>query len=352
MLGFLWNMEIGKEMEDKKEKIVGRIMSQCMTTYRILVGDKEIIGQVSGKYVYGAQNSYEYPVVGDYVLVDRDNDEGGTGIITEILERKSAIKRRMAGGEKLMQVLVANVDTVFICMSLNSDYNLRRLERYLTMVYDSGATPVIVLTKSDLCNNIEEILLEVGKVALGVEIVVSSCLSNVGLEILRKYTKEGETISLVGSSGVGKTTIINNLLGENFKASHLGKNHKGRHTTTSRNLLKMKNNGYIIDTPGLREVGIDFFDLSRSFEDIEQLSQGCKFRNCTHTNEPGCQVLKAVASGDISEDRLNSYLKLSKEVKYTALDSKAIEKEKIKEMYNDFQGMKNAKKFKNNKRKY
>lgn len=320
---------------------IGRIISQDKGMYRAVTENGEFKAQISGKLRYNAVNISDYPAVGDFVMMD-END--GNAIIHHILTRKSAFIRKAAGTSNNDQVVAANVDTVFICMSLNKDFNLRRLERYISIGWDSGAVPIVVLTKSDLCENIEDIMNDLDDVALGLEIIITSSLKDDYANI-KKYIKYGETVAFIGSSGVGKTTLINKLIGENiFETKEIGNDDRGRHTTTKRELILLPESGIVIDTPGMRELGIESADFSKAFADIDELSQMCKFSDCTHTKEPGCAVKKAVEEGSLSEDRLESYFKLKKEAKYDGLNSKQIETEKLTRMFKDLGGMKNARK--------
>ena len=320
---------------------IGRIISQDKGMYRSVTENGEFKAQISGKLRYNAVNISDYPAVGDFVMMD-END--GNAIIHHILTRKSAFVRKAAGTSNSDQVVAANVDTVFICMSLNKDFNLRRLERYISIGWDSGAVPVLVLTKSDLCENIEDIMDDLDDVALGLEIIITSSLKD-DFANIKKYIKYGQTVAFIGSSGVGKTTLINKLIGENiFETKELRNDDRGRHTTTKRQLILLPGNGIVIDTPGMRELGIESADFSKAFADIDELSEMCKFSDCTHTKEPGCAVKRAVKEGILSGDRLESYFKLKKEAKYDGLNSKQIETEKLARMFKDLGGMKNARK--------
>lgn len=231
-------------------------------------------------------------------------------------------------------------------MSLNNDFNLRRIERYIGVAWDSGATPVVVLTKSDLCKNLEEMLSELETVALSVDIIVTSSLAEDGYLSVNKYIENGKTVAFIGSSGVGKTTLINKLLGNNlYETQGIRNDDKGRHTTTKRELIVIPSGGVVIDTPGMRELGIEGADLSKTFSDIEELSKQCRFNDCTHTNEPGCAVKEAIENGILSEERLTSFFKLKKEAKYDGLTSRQIEDKKIDDMFKEFGGIKNARKY-------
>lgn len=325
---------------------VGRIFSQHKDLYRVICENSELTAEVSGKFRFDVKALSDYPAVGDFVMLDRDINTNGNAIIHNVLSRKSAFIRKAAGTSNEPQIVASNIDTVFICMSLNNDFNLRRIERYLSIAWDSGAVPVVVLTKSDLCEDIEQKLNEVNSVAIGTHILVTSSLSEDGYLQIMRYIKEGQTIAFIGSSGVGKSTLINCLLGENIiKTKGLRNDDKGRHTTTSRELIMLDGGGMVIDTPGMRELGIENADLSKSFAEIDALKMLCKFHDCTHISEPNCAVQNAINGGTLTVDRFSNYLKLKKEAGYEGLNSRQIETAKINEMFKDVGGMKNARKF-------
>ncbi len=325
---------------------LGRVVAQYKNLYKVAGENAELMAEISGKLHYNAEDADDYPAVGDFVMIDRDNEQHGNAIIHHILPRKSVFVRRAAGTADIAQVVAANIDTVFICMSLNNDFNLRRVERYLAIAWDSGAIPVIVLTKADLCRDLDAKLSEIESSAVGVDVVVTSSMTDDGYKAVLKYITPGQTVALLGSSGVGKSTLLNRLLGENvIETREIRKDGKGRHTTTRRELIVIPTGGAVIDTPGMRELGVESVNLEKAFTDIDELASRCKFRDCRHENEPGCAVRKAVIDGMISEERLSSYKKLKKEAKYEGLNSKQIEKEKINEMYSGFGGMKNARNY-------
>lgn len=313
-----------------------RVILQEKDLYRIVTAHSEQPAVVSGKFRYEAQTVSEYPAVGDFVMVEHAGEDGNA-VIQAILPRKSVFTRRAAGTANREQVVAANIDTVFICMSLNNDFNVRRLERYLSVAWDSGASPVIILTKADLCDDLDQRLREVESVALGVEVVVTSSLSENGTDALKPFLKEGKTASFIGSSGVGKSTLINRLMGiDKLATNGLRNDDKGRHTTTHRELVLLENGALVIDTPGMRELGMWGADrgIDTTFADIEALALGCKFKNCTHTSEPGCAIIAAIEDGSLSEERYRSYTKLSAENAY-AEDSEsylAAKSKKFKEI--------------------
>lgn len=300
---------------------IARVISVHKDICFLKKDDKEISGRVSGSFRHN-KNKSEFPVVGDWVLFKYSDD---LAYIYEILERKSALRKSSSdkrNNENLKyRVIVSNIDTVFTVMGLDQNYNLRRLERMLTMVWDSGANPVIVLTKKDLCENINEVLLEIEELALDVDIIVINSMTQEGYDNLNDYLKPGQTICLLGSSGAGKSTITNNLLGYRSQETKdvRVKDSKGMHTTTTRELFILDNQAMIIDTPGMREFGIAALEkesVEDTFSDIAELEDQCKFRNCKHITEPGCAILKAVDEKQIDEKRYQGFLKQKKEQEY------------------------------------
>ena len=312
-----------------------RIISQEKGLYRISCGGWENRAELSGKFIYETNTAADYPAVGDYVIATCPTD-GSRSVITDLFPRKSAFVRRAAGSRNTRQVVARNIDTVFLCMSLNNNFNLRRMERYLSIAWDCGAVPVIVLTKADLCRDIGEKTARVESIAPGVDILTVSSYND-DIEAVKKYLTPGQTVAFLGSSGVGKSTLINKIVGNDaIKTAEIRPDGKGRHTTTHRELISLDNGAFVIDTPGMRELGLwdSAEGIDRRFSDIERLTQKCRFADCTHTNEPGCAVLAAVASGILDEDRWLSYQKLKSENRYVQnqIEYMQAKKEKFKQI--------------------
>ena len=321
---------------------IARVTEQHRDLYRVICTSGELNASVSGRFAYHADDPTGFPAVGDWVMIDQPSESSDKAIIHHVLRRKSALTRQSAGATSSGQMIAANIDIIFICMSFNADFNLRRIERYLAIAWDSMATPVIVLTKSDLCRDLQQKLEEIASVSIGVDVIACSSENGDGYEAINAYTERGKTIAFVGSSGVGKSTLINRLLGRNVLDTQIIRKNddKGRHTTTHRQLLLLPNGGIVIDTPGMRELQIHIGNLSKTFEDIEELAAYCKFNNCSHTTEPGCSIRHAIKSGVLCEKRFENYLKLQREISYDGLNARQLENEKISRMFGSKKEMK------------
>jgi ribosome biogenesis GTPase len=304
----------------EKGLIPGRVIEVQREQYKIITNEGESAAKLKGSIFYNESVVSTYPAVGDFVLVK--HNPIGEDIIYHVLERKSKFSRLDSFNE-IEQIVATNFDYVFIMTSLNHDFNLRRIERYLASAWESGAVPVIVLTKADLCSDIESYVDQIESIAFGVSIIPISSVTGEGMEQLQEFTKPGKTVVFLGSSGVGKSTLVNAIAGnEVMKTSGIREDDsRGRHTTTHRQLIMLDNGTMVIDTPGMRELGLwnASEGLDSTFADIEELSANCKFRDCSHKNEPGCAVRKALETGELSEKRWESYLKLKREIRFAEM---------------------------------
>lgn len=301
---------------EKIEPLVGRISFANRNNYKVICEESEFSCTLKGSLVYEITNESEYPVVGDWVKIKPIDED--KGLIVKVYPRKNKISRKVSGVKVAEQVLAANLNNIFICTSLNENFSFSRIERYL-FAFSYEVNPIIVLTKRDLEVNYMEYLKQVRSRFPNVN---SECVSVVdgSISVLEKYFTGGSTSVLVGSSGVGKSSLINSLFQKDLlKVGETNKkNHKGRHTTTFRQLIYIgEGKGCIVDTPGMRELSIWNSDSGdTSFSDIEELSNYCKFRDCTHTVEKGCAVIEALQAGKLSKERYNNYLKLVSEEEF------------------------------------
>jgi len=301
-----------RERFGRPDLVPARVAAEGRGNYR-LAGCRAPIGELRGRLLHELDPS-ERPVVGDWVLV-ADGEE--RAVIHYILERRTVMVRRAAGSEADVQVIAANVDLFFIVTSANRDFNIRRLERYLAAVLDGGGHPAVVLNKIDLGSNVEGMLEEIAALGTGIPVLKVSALTGEGMDDLRTHLVPGKTFAFIGSSGVGKSSIINRLLGsETQSVRSLRRDDKGRHATTRRELIELPEGGILIDTPGMRELGLieDEGGMDRVFRDIAELSEKCRFRDCKHQGEPGCAVAAAVEAGELDESRLAGYHKLQQEI--------------------------------------
>lgn len=306
-----------------KELIPARIIEVHREIYHIATEFGKNTAKLKGSLFYNDEQNNIYPVIGDFVLVRRNPQ--GEDIIYKVLDRISKFSR-IDSFNKKEQIVATNFDYVFIMTSLNHDFNIKRIERYLTAAYQSGAIPVIILTKSDLCSDCNYYKVLIEKIAIGVPIIVVSSFTGDGLYELNNYIKPTKTIVFLGSSGVGKSSLINAIAGgEIMKVNDIREDDsKGKHTTTHRQLVMLENGTMIIDTPGMRELGM--WDVSEgintSFEDVEEFASKCKFYNCSHESEPGCRVKEALENGELSIERWDNYTKLKKEAKFAEFKEK------------------------------
>ena len=296
-----------------------RIIFEDNVGYRAHAEFGEVSARISGRLRHESQSREELPAVGDWVAIrvsDRDRDRWAT--IHAVLPRRSRFVRKVAGARTEQQIVGANIDTVLLVTALNSDFTLRRIERYLLLAQESGAEPVIVLSKADLCENVARMMDEVSPAVRGVPVHSISVLEEGGVNSIRPYFRPGETVALLGSSGVGKSTLINHLLGfDRQKTAEIRESDgRGKHATRNRELILLPQGGLVLDTPGMRELQLweGAEGLRETFEDVEAIALTCRFSNCGHESEPGCAIREAVAAGILDRARLDSYVKLQKEI--------------------------------------
>lgn len=326
-----WEQEFVPFEKDSLEP--GRITAEHRGSYSVTTATQDLRAKLPGKVLHDAQGRSDLPAVGDWVALEALG--GADAIVRGTLPRRSKFSRKVAWVDTEEQIVAVNVDVVFVVTSLNSDLNLRRLERYLTLAWESGATPVVVLTKSDLALDVSQAIDDAEEVSPGVPVHAVSAVENEGVDTLREYASDSRTIALLGSSGTGKSTLINRMMGREVqKVQDIRADDKGRHTTTARELLVLPDGGVLIDTPGMRELQLweAGEGLGEAFQDIEELAQTCRFRDCSHRTEPGCSVHAAVDSGSLPVGRLESYQKLQRELRHLAIkqDRRAASNEKRK----------------------
>ena len=312
------------DLESLEQFEIARVIAVHKDSYTVSNGVVDVLAELVGKILFSASSPIDYPAVGDWVLANF-YDENTFGIIHEVLSRKSLLKRKTPGKKVDFQLIAANIDVAFIVQSLNENFNLRRLERYLVMVNESNIKPIVLLSKSDLlavediANRIEEIQ----EIMPRLEVVTFSNENESGLDSVKAIMQPCHTYCLLGSSGVGKTTLINTLIGESIYTTKTvsKKESKGRHATTHRELIKLDSGAMVIDTPGMRELG-NFSvatGLDETFSEIITLSKKCHFSDCSHVEEKGCAVLEAIEKGQLSSDRYQNYIKMTKESTYNEM---------------------------------
>ena len=303
---------------------VARVTAVNRDSYLVRNEDSEVLAEVTGNLLFSAESSLDLPAVGDWALVQYHNS-GTLAIIHALFPRKSILRRKTPGKKIDYQVIASNIDVAFIVQSCESNFNLRRLERYLVMVYEGQIEPMLLLTKSDLVSPaaLEQEISAVRQANIHCGIVALSNKTGLGLDQIRQVLETGKTYCLLGSSGVGKTTLVNHLAGQSLFEVNTVRDYdgKGRHTTTRRQLIVLEHGAMLIDTPGMRELGNigASSGIDESFSDIEELSRGCRFANCTHTTEIGCALLAALENRELSTERYQSYLSLLKESDYNQM---------------------------------
>ena len=346
-----WN----KFFEEQRERLdsgfsVARVINGQRSQYRALTESGEIYLKVLGRMLQNSELAGGLPVVGDWVVYDPVPGED-KGVISSILQRFNSISRKVIGKKSDRQIIAANIDTMLIVTSFDSDFSINRLERYVTIAKSNETEPIIILNKADLVKNTENYIAKVSESLSDITILTMSALKQIGVDSILEYIGKRKTSIMVGSSGVGKSTLINELLGEKRqKVEEVREgDDKGRHTTSTRDLFMLPNGGMIIDNPGMREVQLwlDEDELSLSFTDIEELSIGCRYANCQHIEEPSCAVKEAIKAGTLTQRRLESYHKQSKELKFLSnrsdIAAKRVEERKLYKKYKQAQGQKKFK---------
>lgn len=334
---------------NSSERVEGRIVKVVRHIYKIKIGNNIYDGEVSGSFHYKVVDRVDYPTIGDMVVL---NLEGDFGYIQEVLPRKTKLSRKVSGDRGLLkadpreQLIAVNMDKVAIVFSIDGSRSLSHggVDRYVTIAWESGAVPVIILNKLDLCEDLAHIQEFISDQAPGVDIFYTSALDHRGIGEFRNSMVAGESYIFIGPSGAGKSSIINSLIGREAMETgglRIG-DHQGRHTTTHKEILTLENGSELMDCPGMREVQIwgDSHSVDEAFSDIAELSNQCRFNNCSHTNEPGCRILMALKSGEIKEERLRSYFKLLRELERLELrrhsSADHLEKAKWKKIYQNF----------------
>lgn len=339
-----WETQLRKG--DRSRCALARVTGTRKNSFVVSDGEMERRVTVSGSLIYRILDLY--PVVGDWVLLK-------DAVITEVLPRKNAISRGAAGARgkqdetaREAQVIAANIDTVLIVCGMDRDFNVRRLERYLTLVYNCGIDPAIVLTKADLHEDPGPFEAELGGVAFGIPVHRVSALESIGLSAIEAYLSPGRTVAMIGSSGAGKSTLLNRLFGKGIQAvgAVSDGDGKGMHTTTTRDLIRMPQGGMLIDNPGIREIAFwdDEGGIDAVFPEIEALAGSCRFSDCSHLHEPGCRVLQALREGELDRGRLESYRKMKRELMYLSerehKTAGRVEKERWKKIASAVKAMK------------
>lgn len=315
-----WNTFFEDKFEEYKNLgfVPGRIAVENKNNFNVITETGEIIAEISGKLMFTAESNSKLPKTGDWVALSVFDNE--SGIIHGVVERKTKVSRRKPGKTTDEQVIITNVDFIFIVQSLDNNFNINRLERYLATVYQSGAIPIIILSKSDLCDDIESKIEEIRQYHSEETIIALSSFENRGIDKIKELLEFGKTYAFLGSSGVGKSTIINKIVNEEIQKTTEVRtsDNKGKHTTTKRELIVLPEGGLLIDTPGMRGLKLWSAEdgISNTFAEFEEFAGECKYADCTHTHEANCAVINALNNNLIPQSRYDNYLKMRKELRY------------------------------------
>jgi ribosome biogenesis GTPase / thiamine phosphate phosphatase len=323
--------------ESKREKLdgflVARVVAEHRESYRVRNENGEYLAKITGKQIFKASSREDYPAVGDWVEISLPDKEHA--VIRSILPRKTIIKRRH-GSKNEVQIIATNIDVAFVIQALDRDYNLKRFERYFSIIKDGGVKPAIILNKTDLTSKeeLEQKKAEVVERFADIDLFLVSTITNDGMDKFKSYIESGKTYCFLGSSGVGKSTLINKLFGQEIlKTGDISFSlNRGKHTTTSREMFFLEEGGIVVDNPGMRQVGMVDTEagIDNSFDQIISLAKECKYPDCTHIQEPGCQILLALESGELNQSEYDNYINLKKEAGYYKM-TKLEKREKDKE---------------------
>ena len=302
---------------NRDDLIPGRIAVENKNNYLVFTEEGELTAEVSGNLLFNSEYKASLPKVGDWVALSKFDS---LGIIHKVFNRQTKLSRKSVDQKTEEQVIATNIDYAFVMQSANSNFNINRMERQVTAIYNSGAVPVVILSKIDLCEDAEQLKNEIKMRLPEVDIFLLSSYNKKGLEELRNFLNIGVTYTIIGSSGVGKSTLVNTLMGEEvLKTLEIREaDSRGKHATTRRQMLILQNGSLVIDTPGMREFGLweDSKGISETYSDFDGYAELCRYEDCSHTVEKGCAVIKAVEEGEIDEDQYNNYLKIRKELDY------------------------------------